>query len=391
MKAIINGRVVVSDETGNFVVRDGLGMLFSTKIEKIVPSAEIEAQLSACESVIDVQGAYVSPGFINVHLHGCAGSDVMDGTVEALETISSFQAKTGVTGICPTTMTNPWDNIVRALQAVRQAKQKGLSGARMIGVHLGGPFVSRECCGAQPAEDIIPADFSRIRDFADMIKIITVAPEELTDERFMAQCHEAGIVVSLGHSAASYAVARQAIDNGGATHITHLCNGMKTLHHREPGLIGAALDTAVDCELIADDIHIHPAMQRIIFQAKQAAHIILITDSMRACGLGDGVSELGGKQVFVHGLRAVLEDGTLAGSVLTLDRAVANFAANTGADIAKVIEFVTKVPAENLGIYQETGSLAVGKQADITIFNDDLVIQKTIVGGEIVYEKEIGG
>ena len=184
--------------------------------------------------------------------------------------------------------------------------------------------------------------------------------------------------MSIGHSAATYEVARAAIERG-ARHVTHLFNAQTALHHRKPGVVGAALDSDAICELIADNVHVHPAAQRIVAKCKPRHEIILITDSFRACGLGDGLSELGGQKVFVKGNRATLEDGTLAGSVAAMNTVLKNFRDNTGFDVAACVELVTKNPALELGIFNQLGSLEVGKAADITIFDDDFTIRKTFV------------
>jgi N-acetylglucosamine-6-phosphate deacetylase len=248
-----------------------------------------------------------------------------------------------------------------------------------------GPFISPAKKGAQAEKNIAKADFAKIAPYQDIVKIITVAPEELHDGgQFIADCHAHGIVVSLGHTAADYATARQAIEEYGAKHITHLFNAMTGLHQRRPGVVGAALDTDANCELIVDNVHIHPAVQRIVYRLKKD-HLILITDSLRACGLGDGPSELGGQKVFVKGTLATLEDGTIAGSVLCMNDGLHIFRENTGAPIEEVVTAVTKTPAKELGLYDELGSLSAGKNADITIFDDALTIQHTIVAGRDAY------
>ena len=303
-----------------------------------------------------------------------------------------YQASTGVTAMLPTTMTYDFPTIYTALDHIRAAMAESGEGARILGAHMEGPFISVERRGAQAPEHIVPADYARIVDYRDVIRLITIAPEELKgDYTFVEQCQEAGITISLGHSSADYNTARRAILQYGINHVTHLFNGMVPFHHRTPGLVGAALDTPVDCELIADNVHLHPMTQRLVWRMKQGRHIVLITDSMRACGLGDGESELGGQVVRVSGQVAALKDGTIAGSVLTLDRAVANFAANTGAGLAATVSYATKAPAVSIGAYDQMGSLEKGKRADITIFDGAVRVQRTIIGGRQVYQAdEIG-
>lgn len=385
MKAIINGRFIIPDETGHFAVEEGLALFFDEKIRAIRPAATVSAagreELEAC---IDARGAYVSPGFLNVHIHGCVGADTMDDDPEAIRKMQLFQARTGVTAFLPTTMTYDFPTLGRAFRHVREAMARE-EGARVLGCHMEGPFISPAKKGAQAEKNIAKADFAKIAPHQDIVKIITVAPEELPDGgQFIADCHAHGIVVSLGHTAADYATARQAIEEYGAKHITHLFNAMTGLHQRRPGVVGAALDTDANCELIVDNVHIHPAVQRIVYRLKKD-HLILITDSLRACGLGDGPSELGGQKVFVKGTLATLEDGTIAGSVLCMNDGLRIFRENTGAPIEEVVTTVTKTPSKELGLYNELGSLSVGKRADITIFDDALKIQRTIVAGRDAY------
>ncbi|MBR6712024.1 MAG: N-acetylglucosamine-6-phosphate deacetylase [Selenomonadaceae bacterium] len=372
MKSLINGRLIVPDGDA-FKVWVG-ALTFDEKIISIgepVDGAEL----------IDAAGAYVSPGFINVHIHGAAGVDTMDDDIDALKTLADFLPSTGVTSFLPTTMTMPLENIYRALQRIRDGKNFS-SGARILGAHLEGPFISKKFKGAQAEENILPADFDAIKDFADVIKIITVAPEEVGLE-FIARCLEKNIVVSIGHSAATYEVALAAIAHG-ANHITHLFNAQTGLHHRRPGVVGAALDSSATVELIADNVHVHPAAQRFVAKAKLRNEIILITDSFRACGIGEGLSELGGQKVFVKGNLATLEDGTIAGSVATMNDVLKNFCANTGFDVAAGVELVTKNPAVKLGLFDRLGSLEVGKAADIVLFDDTFNIKKTFVSGQAV-------
>lgn len=385
MKAIINGRFIIPDETGRFTVEGGLALFFDEKIRAIRSAATVSAaEREELEACIDARGAYVSPDFLNVHIHGCVGADTMDDDPEAIRKMQLFQARTGVTAFLPTTMTYDFPTLGRAFRHVREAMARE-EGARVLGCHMEGPFISPAKKGAQAEKNIAKADFAKIAPYQDIVKIITVAPEELPDGgQFIADCHAHGIVVSLGHTAADYATARQAIEEYGAKHITHLFNAMTGLHQRHPGVVGAALDTDANCELIVDNVHIHPAAQRIVYRLKKD-HLILITDSLRACGLGDGPSELGGQKVFVKGTLATLEDGTIAGSVLCMNDGLRIFRENTGAPIEEVVTAVTKTPAKELGLYGELGSLSAGKNADITIFDDALKIQRTIVAGRDAY------
>lgn len=378
MRAIQNGVLILPRADGHFTAQEGLVLCYDERITNILPAAEFRA--ADAETLIDAAGAYVAPGFLNVHIHGCDGADTMDEDVDALHRIAAFQARTGVTSFLPTTMTCAFDDVERALVRIRRAMNAVGTGARILGAHMEGPFISPAKKGAQDEQYILPPAFAKIAPYADVIKIITIAPEMLTEEDFIAQCRTHGIIVSLGHTAADYDTARAAI-RCGAGHITHLCNAMTGLNHRHPGVLGAALDSDANCELIVDNVHVHPAMQRIIYAAKRGAHIIPITDSLRACGLGDGVSELGGQKVFVKGTLATLADGTIAGSVLCLNHGLSIFRENTGASIPTVVEMATRTPAEELGVYDRFGSLTVGKYADIAIFDEQFRIHRTVIGG----------
>ena len=421
MHVIVNGRIVVNNK-----ILDGCALLFDKKIIGIVSRETLDTawQNQRCWqgkplALTDAKGAYVSPGFINLHIHGCNGADTMDGAEDTLAVMSRFLVQTGVTAFLPTTMTCAMPTLVTALERVREtvtvmirrkdekheasldvrhssaqeaeASQPCLpQGAKVLGAYVEGPFISRVYKGAQKEEHILPADFAMLKDFADVIKVVVLAPETLEHDPkgvwdFIAQCREHNIIVSLGHSAAGYEEAAEAI-RAGASHVTHLCNAMTGLHHRKPGLLGAALDSSVMCELIADNLHVHPAVQRLIYRTKGAAGIELITDSMRACGLPDGVSELGGQTVYVKNGEARLADGTIAGSVVTLNRAMAIFRENTGATVPEVVRTVTENPAQELGLFEKIGSLSPGATADITIFNEDFSVLYTFVDGCEVYK-----
>lgn len=362
-------------------------LLFDKTIRELIPATTLPPAIEK----IDAAGNYVSPGFINIHIHGCGGADTMDATPEALDSMSRLQATTGVTAFCPTTMTYDWKNIYKALDNIRAVRDAGAEpGAKILGAYLEGPFISSVYKGAQKADYIQPASFNKIAPYADIIRYVLVAPEEVPPPALQilataAQTHR--IKLSLGHSNATYEQALTFIHQYGCQHITHLFNGMAPFHHRHPGIAGAALDSTVVCELICDNIHSHPAAQRLACKLKGPDKLILITDSMRACGQGDGISELGGQKVWVQGQKATLADGTIAGSVLTLDRALANFKENTGLSLPQVVQLVTLNPALELGDASR-GRLENGCRADLTIFDENFNIQSTYVGGNLVYRRK---
>lgn len=378
MKAIINGKIITEKE-----ILENKVLLFDEKVHEIVSNESFNKEGI---EVIDAKGNYVSPGFIDVHIHGSNGKDAMDGEMKSLEIISEFVSQNGVTAFLPTTMTMSKEKIYKALDIIREAIHKKLPGASVIGAHLEGPFISERYKGAQKKDYIIKPSYDFIERYKDIIKIITMAPEEDQEFQFIKKVKEnTNIVLSIGHSDATYEEAIEAIECG-VSHITHLFNAMSPLHHRKPGVVGAAFNSDVACEIIADKIHINPKIFSMLIKIKGKEKMMLITDCMRAGGLKDGVSELGGQKVFVKDNSARLEDGTLAGSILTLNKAIKNIYENTNLTLNEAVNLATINPARDIKIDCRKGSLEKGKDADITIFNDKFEVLETIVGGRIVYE-----
>ena len=383
MKAIIDGLLVLGDE-----IVTGQVILYEETIWKIVPRRQF--RVGMCTELIDANGGFVVPGFINEHIHGCAGADVMDDDEKALAVIRQALPATGVTAFVATTMTEPRPRIEGALQRVRKAMAETTGGARVLGAHVEGPFISKEYKGAQAESSLEKPDFSWIRPYADVVKIVTVAPETLTNKTFLKECEEKGIIVSFGHSAASYDEVMAAAEKGHICHVTHLYNAMTPFHHRSPGLVGAALlSPDMKCELICDDLHVHPAAQKLAYAMKGADGLILVTDSMRACLMGDGEWELGGQTVYVKDGQARLADGSLAGSTATMNQVVLNFLVNSGASLPEVVAMASANPAKDLGVYDRMGSLEEGKLADMAVLDsNDFHVKQTIVAGELVYNED---
>lgn len=379
MKTITNGKIILPDEKGNFFIENK----FVTFDEKII---SVDNSFIADE-IIDAENNFVAPGFINVHIHGCNGFDAMDENILALEGMSKFLPSTGVTSFLPTTMTMSVDRIKHALKNIR-AKSTESNGAKILGAHLEGPFINEKFNGAQDKKFIRRADFSTFAEFADVIKIVTIAPETLTNFDFIDACRSENIIVSIGHSAATYEESLQAISHG-ASHVTHLFNAQSGLHHRKPGIVGAALTSDVFVELIADNVHVHPAAQKIVAKTKSRDKIILITDSVRACGMGDGVGELGGQKFFVKGNLATLADGTIVGSVAKMIDVVKNFSRNAEMTVPEVVELVTKNPARELKLYDKIGSIEVEKAADFVIFDENFNVKRTIINGKIFFDNKL--
>ena len=377
MKYITNGKIILPD--GEI---EGKALVFSNKIEHIIDPSEIGSY--GLGDVYDAEGGIISPGLVDIHIHGYMGEDSSDGSEEGLRKMSSALTENGVTAFLPTTMTVSLDILEKVFDIIRKLKKEKLDGAQILGVNAEGPFISKKYKGAQKEENIITPDADFLIKNSDVIKITTIAPEvENAVETIKKISEKTDITVSLGHTAATYKEACTGIE-AGAVHATHLFNAMTGLHHRDPGVVGACLGNGnVTCELIADNFHIDPALFSIVYNLKKE-NLVLITDCTRAGGLADGEYDLGGQMLTKKGVECRLPDGTIAGSVLTLNRALANFKNQTGLSDYEVIALATKVPARLLGD-KSRGSLENGKRADIVIFDNNYNVLKTFVNGrEIV-------
>jgi N-acetylglucosamine-6-phosphate deacetylase len=334
------------------------------------------------KEVIDAQGNYLSPGFIDIHIHGSGGADVMDATPHALETISSSLLQTGTTSFLATTMTMSQKEIDAALHNVTTCVSK-VSGAKIAGIHLEGPFINPEKHGAQDRRYIHAPDLSLIQPYIEQVKMITLAPEMPGAEHFIRHLceHYPHIVLSIGHSNASFEQSKESF-GWGISHATHLFNAMNPCHHRKPGIVGAVFDSDITCDIIADLVHTHPSILKLTHQVKREK-LLLITDAMRAGCMKCGSYTLGGQQVEVKEGKAVLQDGTLAGSVLKMNEALRNMTTVSQMTRIEAVNAVTRLPARKLGLAR--GELKNGYAADIVIFDEDFSIITTIVDGEIKY------
>ncbi len=371
LKKIING--LVFHEDGSFAPE-------TVYIcgEKIV-SEEDYRNASGEKAVIDAAGNYVIPGLTDIHFHGCMGSDCCDGSVDALRTIARYELSQGVTSITPATMTMPEDvlsQICRAAKDFRDMADK--DAADFCGLYMEGPFINAAKKGAQNGKYIASADtvmFNHLQEISDNIfRTAAIAPETEGAMDFIRENHNR-VNISIAHTAADYDTAKEAISCG-ASQLTHTYNAMPPFSHRAPGPIGAAADDS-NCmaELICDGIHIHPAVVRTTFKIFGDDRIILISDSMRAAGLADGQYDLGGQNVTVKGNLAVLEDGTIAGSVTNLMNCVRTAVHDMGIPIASAIKCAAVNPAKAVGIYEHYGSLTPGKYANIVILDNNLTIK----------------
>ncbi len=354
---------------------------YITKICKKSKAEEIEIPFDAI----------VLPGFIDQHIHGAGGSDGMDGTNADISAIATTLAKEGTTSFLATTMTNSNENILKSLTAVKDyIKSDNRDGARLLGVHLEGPFIAPAHKGAQPLEHVKSPSIELFDEYnnasGNSIKIVTLAPEIDGADKLIKHLKDKKVVASIGHSGAKFADVEKAVSNG-ATNITHTYNAQSGLHHREVGVVGSAmLIDELNCEIIADTIHVSVPAMKLLIKNKPSDKLTLITDAMRAKGLPDGESELGGQKVMVKDGQARLVDGTLAGSVLTMNKAVENIVKKVGVDFIKAVDFATINPAKNLGIDKEVGSIKVGKRADFTVIDKDFNVLLTIRDGKIIYK-----
>lgn len=330
------------------------------------------------------------PGFIDVHIHGANGFDTMDATPEALNGLASALPAEGTTSFLATTMTQSDNGISKALKNA-SGFQSDTTQAEMLGIHLEGPFISRKMPGAQPVEHIIAPSWPLFQKWqelsGDRIKMVTLAPETDSGLAFIEDLTARNVLASIGHSAATFDEVKDAIASG-ATRATHLYNQMSPFHHRDPGVVGAALlEQALRVELIADFIHSHPKAVELAFREIGASRLILITDAMRAKGLAPGTYDLGGQDVLVNGVDARLPDGTLAGSILTMSQAVKNIHGLTACSLSDLAAITSANAAEELCLPNK-GSIAEGKDADIAILDEHFNVQMTICRGTIAYCKE---
>ena len=347
------------------------------------------AAASGDDQILDASGCYVIPGLVDVHFHGCVGEDFSDATPDGLQAIANYELSQGVTYICPAGMTLPEDQLIKICENTAAHRANNTGGAEVVGAHLEGPFLSMAKKGAQNGDFIHAPDAAmllRLQQAAQgSVKLVTVAPEEPNGLDFVRAASEAGITVSLGHTTAGYDTAKAAFE-AGASHATHLYNGMPPLHHRDPGVIGAAFDTGARVELICDGIHIHESVVRLTFRMFGAERMVLISDSLRATGMPDGRYPFGGQEIEVHGNRATIADHpeTLAGSVTSLMGCLRK-AVEFGIPLADAVRAASYNPAQAIGIDHRAGTLDEGKEASIVLLDQkDLSIRAILFRGERV-------
>lgn len=362
--------------SGDLLIIDG-------KIKKIT-----EKENPLYENGIDLKGKYVVPGFIDAHIHGAYGADAMDGTVEALKTISSFVVKHGTTNFLATTLTSTKEILKNVLEKVAEVQDKELDGANIFGAHMEGPYFDIQYKGAQNEKYMKPAGIEEIKEYLSvkpgLVKLFSLSPKDETTLEAIKFLKENGVVVSVGHSAVNFDDVQKAI-KAGLSHSTHTYNGMRGFTHREPGVVGAVLtNDAVMAEIIFDKIHVHPEAVRLLLKAKGVDKVECITDAMSATGLPDGNYKLGELDVYVKDSQArLVSNDSLAGSVLTLDKAFKNVI-ELGYSIFDAVKMTSTNAAKEFGL--NTGEISEGKDADLVVLNDDYSVDMTFVKGKLKYQ-----
>ena len=359
--------------------------------ELVMADGRIEAlQRAGAKSgnFLNARGLWVAPGLVDIHIHGAMGHDVMDATPEALRTVANYLAQHGVTSWLPTTMSASREAIDAAIANVSSCPQP-LNGAQHLGVHVEGPYLCERYRGAQAQEALRPPDPAEYGDWLsnDAVRLITLAPELPGAGNLIKAGRRRGIEFAIGHSGADYETVLATADRG-LRQATHTFNGMASLHHRRPGTLGAVLDDErIFAQLIGDGLHVHPAMVRLLLRAKGRDRMLLISDSMRATGLGDGDFDLGGQAVTVQQGMARTQDGALAGSTVTLDEILRRVMQFTRLTIEQVLPLASAVPAAAMNMQGRKGVLQPGADADVILLDDEARVQLTVVAGRVVYDR----
>lgn len=375
MKILIKNAHIISPGIdivgGNVLIEDG-------KFTQVLAAG---APVPEADEVVDAGGQMLMPGFIDIHSHGAGGADTCDGTVEALHKIVDCKIREGVTSWLPTTLTLGYDTLEKVMNAVAEYRKAPRS-VKVPGVHLEGPFVNPKMCGAQNPDFLKNPDYeivAKLNEIAPVL-VITMAPELDGALDFISKATALGVRCSAGHSAATYAQFKAA-KAAGLVHLTHFCNQMSPLHHREIGLVGSGfLDTTVKAEMICDKVHLCPDMLATAFKVMTPERIMMITDSLACSGLPDGPSQLGGLPIMVKNGEARLMSGNLAGSTLNFSLGIRNIREITGLPLSEIVKATAWNQAQSLGLY-DIGKIAPGYAADFVLLGDDYLVTKTFIDG----------
>ncbi len=374
-----NAKVVLPNRIGQgtVVISDG-------KIKKIH-----QGKLFSDPDGIDLEGKYIVPGFVDVHIHGADGADVMDNSIEGMKKISKFVAKHGTTNFLATTLTSSKETLKEVLEKIGQLQNENLDGATIFGAHMEGPYFDAQFKGAQNDKYIKPAGIDEIKEYLSvkpgLVKLFSMAAVGEHDDEAIKYLKENGVIVSVGHSGATFEQVQDAV-KAGISHATHTYNGMRGFNHRAPGVVGAVLvNDNINAEIIFDKIHVHPEAVRLLFKAKGVDKVVCITDAMCATGLEEGKYKLGELDVYVKDNQArLVSNGSLAGSVLTLDRAFKNVI-DLGYSIFDAVKVTSTNAAKEFGL--DCGVIEEGKVADLVVLDENYNVCMTIVKGEIKYQK----
>lgn len=379
---VIRGTIVIPHE----IIQEGHVVVEAGRITQVGSGAP-----SSAGRVLDYGDCLVAPGFIDLHVHGGGGHDVMGASTEGLNGLSRFLAAGGVTSLLATAYSASQRDILAAAKIVAKAVKEGSEGSRILGLHLEGPYVNPKMAGAQSIAHVRPPSMNELEEIyraaGGALKIVTLAPEMEGAIEAVAWLRSKGIIPSAGHTDATHAEMMAAVE-AGLSHAAHLFNRMRPLHHREPGVVGVALaDDRVSVELIADGVHLHPSTLRLAARAKGPGKTALVSDAISAAGLPDGEYQLGAEQIRVEDGRSLLQSGALAGSTIRLCDAVRYTVETVGLPVTEAIEMASSTPARIIGVAEKKGRLALGMDADLTVLDRDYEVLLTMVGGGVVYER----
>jgi N-acetylglucosamine-6-phosphate deacetylase len=379
------GTLIKNIQLTNEPFNSGALIIEGGKIKEIIKGGSKEPKNIGTLEIIDGKGNLLIPGMIDVHIHGARGFDMMDGTVESVEEVSRSCASAGCTSFLATSVTSSLERLLGMIEAVKKVIGKE-PGAKIAGMHLEGPYLHPKRKGMQNEAYLRHPDIAEMQKILEvggnLIKMVTIAPELPGGFELISFLKEKGIIVAIAHSEANYDQAKNAFSLG-ASHITHCFNAMRPIHHRDPGLIVAAFeDEKVSLQAIVDDVHLHPAIVRLMYRIKGPEKMVLVTDAMQAMGMGDGKYNFGGHEVEVKNGVATLNDGTLASSTVTMNEALEK-TVNCGIPLAEAVKMATKTPADILGLASK-GRVSEGADADLVLINENFQVFWTMIEGKII-------
>lgn len=371
------------------ILEKGTVVIDGKKISSIGGPKEIH--IPKAMKVYDGEGMMLTPGFIDLLVHGGGGYGFADMSVEAVEHISEFFFSHGTTGMLAALYSKPEKDMIADVSRIAEFCRTSKGSKNVWGIHLEGPFINRDLHGAMKADYLWQPSAKGWQKLFEAsqgyVRLMTIAPELPGVEEVMRAAAKNDVVLSIGHSSANYQEVLSAIDNG-AAHVTHMFNAMRPFHHREPGVVLAALlHNELKVELIADGVHVHPAVMKLIYKIKGDGGILLITDSIRASGMPDGEYTFMDQKIYVKGKRAYLANKTLAGSTLTMEKAVKNMVQLVDVPLTDAVRMASLNGAKVLGLSHHKGIIAVGKDADLTVLDKEFEVQLTVFEGSVKYSR----